>query len=149
MKKDLDIVDHDIRKEIIDTPDDVFAQVYKWVVDAIQCLSLFWPLFHLQHRDEFEIEAQFHSTANHLCFGGQIKVNQSHLEHINRNIFTYPRHYKGDPRYRKAIGDFISKQFGSIGLITGFQQFTPTQFLNLVRSNLKYWPTDGFLYHFL
>ena len=46
---------------------------------------------------------------------------------LSRNT-RIPRSYAADDEFRKGAGDFISKQFGLLGLLTGFQMFKPTQF---------------------
>ena len=83
-------------------------------------------------RLESEEESELLETINGDCSEAKIRVDANHLEMVNKNIFTYPRHYKADQKFRKGVGDYISRRFGSLGLITGFQQFSPSQFHNLV-----------------
>ena len=44
------------------------------------------------------------------------------------NVFTVPRSHAASDAFRKGAGDYISKKFGLLGLLTGLQMFKPTQF---------------------
>ena len=87
-----------------------------------------------------------------------LNANLKHLQFMLSKVFTFPRNHRYNTvhltlmhptvsRFDKAtqsklkedIGSYIWRKLGSLGLLTGAQQFSPTQFLYLVSTiNNKY-----------
>jgi hypothetical protein len=60
-------------------------------------------------------------------------VSKERLLLMLNNVFTLPRNFRHSDHFRTMVGNYISNRFGSLGLITGLQSFTPTQFHDMVQ----------------
>ena len=49
------------------------------------------------------------------------------------NVFTVPRSFMREDKFRAGAGDYISSKFGMMGLLTGMQMFSPPTFHEMVR----------------
>ena len=68
----------------------------------------------------------------------KLMVDQTRLFTTLKSVFTVPRSYLKEPKYRHAVGDYIGRKFGGMGLITVFQSFQPTQFHEMVSFGARF-----------
>jgi len=63
-------------------------------------------------------------------------VNKDHLKLMLENAFTIPRNAQKNSTMKDSVGEYIMRKFGTLGLLTGTQVFTPSQLHNLFWPNM-------------
>ncbi|XP_023335294.1 uncharacterized protein LOC111706611 [Eurytemora carolleeae] len=87
---------------------------------------------HLTHIYRKELEISKVDVDPHL-------VDQNNLKFMLNNVFTLPRNEETNSTLKDSIGQYILRKLGNLGLLSGTQVFTPSQFHNWFWAGKKDW----------